>query len=98
MANYELIMNKLEEQGKKLDKIESLVVEVAVQANKITNLQDQVDALFLKHDEMFKAEGLISTLISTKTQIKSVVTQVKIIWVAIVGTAITIISKTFGGV
>lgn len=110
MTDYALILSKLEEQDKKLDKIELAVVQMAVQGNQITNLQAQVDALFKKYDEVFKSDGALATLssaqavllnnqinCSAKTQIKNLAVQTKILWVTIVGAAVSLISTKIGG-
>jgi hypothetical protein len=106
MSDLENIIKKLDEQARKLDKIETAIVQMAVQDNEIKNMQIQITALWKKSDEIYKTDGPLNTLLITQGQIlerqtsckvHSVSTQVKMMWAAILGLAATIISKNLGG-
>jgi len=102
MADLNTVMAKLEEQDKKLEKIEGAIIQLAVQDNQIVTLQTQVNALFAKYDEQNKPDGLLYTIrqeqciISShqkNCQVSSLATQVKFIWGAILTMALAIIAK-----
>lgn len=102
MADLGMIMAKLEDQDKKLEKIEGAIIQLAVQDNQIVTLQAQVNALFAKYDEQNKPDGLLYTIRQEQAvigaqqkncQITSIGTQVKFIWGSIVALALSTIVR-----
>jgi len=57
-----LILEKLEQMEKKVDKIEIAVGLIAVQSERINNLSAQVHGLWGKYDEACGPTGTISTI------------------------------------
>ena len=57
-----LILEKLEQMEKKVDKIEVAVGLIAVQSERINNLSIQVQGLWGKYDESCRPDGTISTI------------------------------------
>jgi len=57
-----LILEKLEQMEKKVDKIEVAVGLIAVQSERINNLSIQVQGLWGKYDESCGPTGTISTI------------------------------------
>jgi len=59
-------LDKLEKQydkfDKKVDKIETAVGLIAVQSERINNLSNQVQSLWIKHDEAFGPVGMVSRI------------------------------------
>ena len=106
MTDLDSVIVKLDEQARKLDKIETAIVQMAVQDNEIKNIQGQVAALWKKTEELNKPDGPLNTILVGQSKVlerqknckvHGIGTQVKILWVAIVGMALTVIAKTIGG-
>lgn len=106
MSDLENVIKKLDEQARKLDKIETAIVRMAVQDNEIKNIQIQMTALWNKVEEMYKTDGPINTILLTQGQIierqksckvHSLSTQVKMLWAAIFAGALSVIVKNLGG-
>lgn len=104
MSDLNLVMSQLEEQNKKLDKIEVAITQMAVQGNQIVNLQSQVDALFKKYDDFWGPQGGLVEMQRVQTttkakqescQVGSLSNQIKVIWGSILAMAMTIITKLF---
>lgn len=55
-----LILKKLEQLEGKVDKIETAVGLIAVQSERINNLSNQVNSLWLKYDTAFGSDGVIT--------------------------------------
>ena len=106
MSDLENVIKKLDEQARKLDKIETAIVQMAVQDNEIKNMQTQLASLWIKMEEIYKADGPINKILLTQGQIierqksckvHNLSTQSKLMWAAILGIAMTIIGKNLGG-
>lgn len=59
MTEQEQILKKLDEQTIRLEKIELAISTIAVQDEKILNLQSQVSQLWKKYDSVFGPDGVI---------------------------------------
>ncbi len=57
-----LILKKLDDQAERLQKIEKAISIIAVQDQKILNLQAQLSALWKKYDNAFSPDGVISKI------------------------------------
>lgn len=57
-----LILEKLDVMARKVDKIETAVGLIAVQSERINNLQIQVQALWDKYDEACGPDGLVNKI------------------------------------
>ena len=57
-----LILEKLENMEKKVDKIETAVGLIAVQTERINNVSNQVNSLWAKYDDAFGPGGVVSTI------------------------------------
>jgi len=55
-----LILEKLDQMEKKVDKIETAVGLIAVQTERINNISGQVNSLWSKYDEAFSPEGILN--------------------------------------
>ena len=80
---------------KKVDKIETAVGLIAVQSERIDNISAQVQALWLKHDEVFSPSGIINQIkifqaSCPKDQVKETIHQQ---WV-VIGLLATIVCGT----
>ena len=95
MADIETVLEKLEEQNLRLKQIESTVAAIAVQDEKIINLQSQVNGLWKKYDTYFSADGIIPKM--QQHQASCPRSQVKYIWGAVFVTALSVIIKFLGG-
>ena len=69
----------------KVDKIESTVVLIAVQSERIDNMQSQVHKLWAKHDDAFGTHGLVSKIKQFQASCprESIKETVKNQWIAI---------------
>ena len=95
MADIETVLEKLEEQNLRLKQIETTVAAIAVQDEKIINLQSQVNGLWKKYDTYFSADGIIPKM--QQHQASCPRSQVKYIWGAVFITALSVIIKFLGG-
>lgn len=96
------ILKSIESNFKKLDNIEKTAITLAVHANQIKVLECQVTTLWGKYDEAFGQKGIIPELKTEQNliiarqencQVKTISTQVKIMWAAIFGMALSIVIK-----
>ena len=55
-----LILEKLEQMEKKMDKIETTVQLIAVQEERINNLSNQISTLWAKYDDAFGQSGVVT--------------------------------------
>ena len=95
MTDIQRVLDKMEEQTKRLDQIEKAVTAIAVQDEKIVNLQTQVNGLWKKLDLYFSGNGIIPTM--QQHQASCPRNQVKYIWGAVFITALTVIFKFIMG-
>jgi hypothetical protein len=95
MTDIDRVLEKLEEQNKRLDQIERAVTAIAVQDEKIVNLQTQVNGLWKKFDLYFSGNGVIPTM--QQHQASCPRNQVKYIWGAVFVTALSVIIKFLVG-
>jgi small-conductance mechanosensitive channel len=85
------VLAKLDDQSNRLAQIEKALVKIAVQDEKIINLQTQVSTLFRKLDEVCGPEGTIVHI--KQHQAGCPKPQVKWLWGAIGSMALMIIGK-----
>ena len=106
MSDLENVIKKLDEQARKLDKIETAIVQMAVQDNEIKNMQTQLASLWIKMEDIHKADGPINKILLTQGQIierqksckvHSLSVQVKMLWAAVFAGAMSVIVKNLGG-
>ena len=95
MSEIQMVLDKLEEQNKRLDQIEKAVTAIAVQDEKIVNLQTQVTGLWKKYDLYFAGDGVIPKM--QQHQASCPRNQVKYIWGAVFATALSVIIKFLVG-
>ena len=57
-----LIIEKLDDQAERLKKIEQAISIIAVQDQKILNIQAQISSLWKKHDAAFSPDGVVSEI------------------------------------
>jgi uncharacterized protein YaaW (UPF0174 family) len=57
-----LILEKLEQMEKKVDKIEGAVSLIAVQTERINNISGQVNSLWAKYDTAFEPGGVVNQI------------------------------------
>ena len=102
MVSLEVINQKLEDQSKKLDKIDETLVALAVQNAELKHLQMQVKAQWKILDSLTKPDGLLARIEKTNSDIqvfqkncgyKDLQVQVKCIWATIVSMALGILFK-----
>ena len=91
MTDFETILQKLEEQNQRLKTIEMAITTIAVQDEKIVNLQNQVTGLWKKYDTYFSANGVIPRI--QQHQASCPRNQVRYMWGAIFVTALGVIVK-----
>lgn len=106
MPNIQAVIDKLHDQDLKLESINKSLGQIEVQANKIEHMQEQLKILWKKHDETLGPEGMIreigESLVEIKTKqgfckVGSLDVQVKLIWAALVVSAIGLIKSKLGG-
>jgi hypothetical protein len=95
MTDFETILEKLEEQNGRLKTIETAITTIAVQDEKIINLQSQVTGLWKKYDLYFSGNGVIPKI--QQHQASCPRSQVKYMWGAIFITALSVIIKFLTG-
>jgi hypothetical protein len=57
-----LILEKLDDQADRLHKIERAISVIAVQDERILNMQSQLNSLWKKYDSAFSPEGMVSKI------------------------------------
>lgn len=60
--HLESLSKQQADQGKRLSSIESALKDMAVQANQITNIQQQVGSLWNKYDYAFSPDGIVQQI------------------------------------
>lgn len=85
------VIEKIDEQNDRLKQIEIAISAVAVQNERIVNLQTQMNALWKKYDASFSADGIVSRI--QQHQASCPRNQVKYMWCAIFVTALSVIFK-----
>lgn len=92
MTDHDHIVEKIEfqsklieDQAERLKNIEKLLSGLAVQEERITNMQSKINALWKKYDEAFKPEGTIAKLqrASDKCPVDSLKISINRLWAAL---------------
>ena len=89
------IEKKLEEHGKTLKEIQQVLAANAVQNNKISILEDNVAAIWKKHDEFFNMDGIIFKISTEQAKLKGLRQQVAALWALTIPMGITLISLSY---
>ena len=95
MTDIDRVLEELQKQDRRLDRIEKAVTAIAVQNEKIVNLEQQVAGLWKKYDRYFSGDGVISKM--QQHQASCPRNQVKYIWGAVFITALSAIYKFLMG-
>lgn len=62
MPEVDIILTKLDSMEKRLGSIETAVAAIAVQDNKINNIQHQITEIYHKQDNLTGPDGIISRI------------------------------------
>ena len=95
MEQIQLVLEKLDEQGRRLQQIEAAVVQIAVQDEKIINIQQQLSTLWEKYDKFHGPEGVVTKIRNHQASCPR--GQMKMIWSAIVVIATGVIVRFLTG-
>ena len=95
MTDLETILEKLDEQNGRLKTIEQAIASIAVQDEKIINIQSQVNGLWKKFDQCFSPDGVVPKI--QQRQASCPRNQVKYMWGAVFITALGVIIKFLAG-
>ena len=96
-----LILEKLGDQADRLAKIEQVISVIAVQNEKILNLQSQVSSLWNKYDDAFGPDGVVNQVKNfqascPRESIKDALNRQWVIIGLLATTVVGIALKTFG--
>ncbi len=100
-----LILEKLDDQAVRLQKIEQAISIIAVQDQKILNMQTQISSLWKKYDNAFSPDGVVANIKQFQASCprgnidKTLKRQdfiIKVQWLAIGLLATIVGSKAFG--
>ena len=106
MPETKMILDKLHAHGKKLDRMETTLVQLAVQDSEIRHMQNQIVALWSKIDLTHDPDGVFTRILESQAamlekqsqcEVHSLSTQIKWLWAAVFAGAMSVIIKNLGG-
>ncbi len=106
MSETKMILDKLQAHGKKLDRMESTLVQLAVQDSEIRHIQNQIVALWGKIDLTHDPDGVFTRILESQAamlekqsqcEVHSLSTQIKWLWAAIITMFIGVIANGIAG-
>ena len=106
MSETKMILEKLKAHGKKLDRMESTLVQLAVQDTEIRNMQIQLVALWDKINLTYDPDGVFSKILESQArmmekqnqcEVHNLSAQIKWLWAAIITMAFGVITNGIVG-
>lgn len=106
MSETKMILDKLQAHGKKLDRMESTLVQLAVQDSEIRHMQNQIVSLWSKIDLAYDPDGVFTRILESQAamlekqsqcEVHSLSTQIKWLWATIVTMALGVIANGING-
>ena len=106
MSETKMILDKLQAHGKKLDRMESTLVQLAVQDSEIRHMQNQIVALWGKIDLTHDPDGVLTKILESQAamlekqsqcEVHSLSTQIKWLWATIITMAFGVIANGIAG-
>jgi len=106
MPETKMILDKLQVHGKKLDRMETTLVQLAVQDSEIRNMQNQIASLWSKIDLTHDPDGVFTRILESQAamlekqsqcEVHSLSTQIKWLWAAIITMFIGVIANGIAG-
>lgn len=106
MSETKMIFEKLQTQDAKLDRIESTLVQLAVQDNEIRNMQKQLASLWDKINLTYDPDGVFSKILESQAtmaekqsqcEVHNLSAQIKWLWATIAAMALGVITNGIAG-